>query len=247
MAKHNTVIAHTASPVVSRNAPARRVDSPHRLAPDRPGAYGNIVMPRRSAPAAAAPSLGEAVLAAASERFLAGGLDALSVRAIAADAGCTTMAVYTHFGGKNGLLQHFFDEGFTRLRQAQHAVPASLPPAERVRALCRAYRTIAHRFPHHYDLMLGAHSGRFTPAPDSRRHALDTIEFLVDVLEAFEAPGAARRTLARDRAHAVIAFCHGWVMLERAGLYAVSRATDRAFDRAVASLLAVEAPLAPPA
>lgn len=207
-------------------------------------AYHNIVMFTRATGSdpeseASPPSLGDAVLSAARRRFLDGGLDALSVRAIATDAGCTTMAVYTHFGGKDGLLQHFFDEGFANLGAAQRAVPATLPAVERVGALCRAYRDIAHRYPHHYDLMLGAHSGRFQPAPESRRQALHTIEFLVDVLEVFETPGDSVRARARDRAHAVIAFCHGWVMLERAGLYATGADTDAAFDRAVRSLIGV--------
>lgn len=193
--------------------------------------------PPVSPPASDPTSLGDAVLAAASRRFVEGGLDALSVRAIATDAGCTTMAVYTHFGGKDGLLQHFFDEGFARLSAAQRAVPDTLPTADRVRALCRAYRGIAQSFPHHYDLMLGAHSGRFTPAPASRRHALQTIEYLVDVLKVLDSDSASPRDRARDRAHAVIAFCHGWVMLERAGLYPINATSDAAFDRAVTALL----------
>ncbi|WP_053333878.1 TetR/AcrR family transcriptional regulator [Gemmatimonas phototrophica] len=197
--------------------------------------------PKATAPIpvpATPPSLADAVLSAASHRFQHGGVDALSVRAIAADAGCTTMAVYTHFGGKDGLLQYFFDEGFGRLSAEQRAVPETLAPRERVAALCRAYRRIAHTFPHHYDLMLGAHSGRFTPAPESRRHALNTIDYLVNVLALFEAPGAALRERAQARAHALIAFCHGWVMLERAGLYAVSDETTSAFDQAVGLLIA---------
>jgi AcrR family transcriptional regulator len=200
-------------------------------------------MPRQATPSserpdATAASLADAVLAAARHRFLDGGIDALSVRAIAADAGCTTMAVYTHFGGKDGLVQQFFDEGFARLAAAQQAVPTTLPVPDRVVALCHAYRAIAHGFPHHYDLMLGAHSGRFRPAPDSRRRALATIAYLVDVLEAIEPRGAKRRVRAEVRARAVIALCHGWVMLERAGLYPMNAEADTAFERAVQSLLA---------
>jgi AcrR family transcriptional regulator len=177
------------------------------------------------------------VLAAARRRFLEGGIDALSVRAIATDAGCTTMAVYTHFGGKDGLIQHFFDEGFARLADAQREVPETLPLDERVVALCRSYRRIAHAYPHHYDLMLGAHSGRFQPAPASRARALATIDYLADVLAPLETPGPTQRSRAAERARAVIAFCHGWVMLERAGLYPVTAHGDAAFERAVHALL----------
>jgi AcrR family transcriptional regulator len=201
-------------------------------------------MPRPTSPPhrdADAPggSLGVAVLDAAHRRFLDGGIDALSVRAIATDAGCTTMAVYTHFGGKDGLIQHFFDEGFARLADAQRAVPETLPLHERVVALCLSYRRIAHAYPHHYDLMLGAHSGRFQPAPESRARALATIEYLTDVLAPLEAAGPMQRERAAERARAVIAFCHGWVMLERAGLHPLNDKSDAAFERSVHTLLHV--------
>ncbi|MCU0624108.1 MAG: TetR/AcrR family transcriptional regulator [Gemmatimonadaceae bacterium] len=183
-------------------------------------------------------TLREQVLAAARRRFMAGGLEALAVRAIADEAGCTTMAVYTHFGGKDGLVQLFFDEGFERLAEAQRGVPASLAPIERGVALCRAYRAVAHAYPHHYDLMLGARSGQFTPAPESRRRALATIEHLVDVLEPLHAGASAARRAATDHAHAVIAFCHGWVALERAGLFAPDANRDAAFERGAEAVVA---------
>lgn len=173
----------------------------------------------------------------ARRRFLAHGLDGLAVRAIADEAGCTTMAVYTHFGGKDGLVQAFFDEGFERLAAAQRAVPADLAPRERAIALCHAYRHLAHELPQHYDLMLGARSGAFRPAPESRRRALGTIEFLADVLLPLQAPGPSRRIRAADHANLLIAFCHGWVTLERAGLFPTDARQDRAFARGVRGLL----------
>ena len=197
--------------------------------------YDNCVMVSRSiAPGA---SLRERVLAAARRRFLAGGLEALAVRAIAEEAGCTTMAVYTHFGGKDGLVQLFFDEGFERLAEAQRGVPASLAPIERGVALCRAYRTVAHMYPHHYDLMLGARSGQFTPAPESRRRALATIEHLIDALEPLHVARPNARRAATDHAHAVIAYCHGWVALERGGLLVPDAHGDAAFASGAAAVL----------
>lgn len=181
-------------------------------------------------------SLRDAVLAVAHRRFLAYGYDGLAVRAIAEEAGCTTMAVYTHFGGKDGLIQTFFDEGFARLAAAQRAVPADLPPRERVTALCHAYRRLAHDFPHHYDLMLGAQSARFAPSPESRGRALATISYLAEALTPLQPPGADP-TSAEDHAHEVIAFCHGWVTLERAGLLPAGTRQERAFERGVGLLL----------
>lgn len=191
------------------------------------------------------PSLRDTVLHVARRRFLANGLDGLAVRALADEAGCTTMAVYTHFGGKDGLIQTFFDEGFERLAAAQRDVPANLPPRDRVVELCLAYRRIAHDFPHHYDLMLGAKSAVFTPTAESRQRALATITFLADVLRPLQ-PGRTRsRERAEDHAHEIIAYCHGWVTLERAGLWRSDPRQDRAFVRGVRALLA-DAPDAQP-
>jgi AcrR family transcriptional regulator len=87
------------------------------------------------------------------------GLPGLSVRRVADKAGCTTMAVYTQFAGKSGIVVALYDEGFERLAQAQAAVPTGLAPPDRICALCHAYRVTAHRFPHHYALMLGRVEG----------------------------------------------------------------------------------------
>lgn len=182
-------------------------------------------------------SLRDAVLAVARRRFLSSGLDGLAVRSVADEAGCTTMAVYTHFGGKDGLVQAFFDEGFEQLAAAQREVPDNLPPRERVVELCRAYRRLAHDFPHHYDLMLGARSGSFTPTPESRGRALSTIVYLANAVLPFQTTGRGRQARAEDHAHAIIAFCHGWVTLERAGLLAPGPRQDGAFLRGVRSLL----------
>lgn len=183
------------------------------------------------------PTLRDVVFDVARRRFVAQGLDGLAVRAIADEAGCTTMAVYTHFGGKDGLVQAFFDEGFERLAAAQRAVSADLAPRERALALCHAYRRLAHELPHHYDLMLGARSGGFRPAPESRRRALGTIEYLADVLLPLQAPGPSRKMRANDHAQLLVAFCHGWVTLERAGLLAADARQERAFDRGARELL----------
>ena len=65
----------------------------------------------------------EALLDAASEMLMHGGPDAISMRKLAARVGASTMAVYTAFGGKEGLITALFEEAFDRLAAAQNAVP----------------------------------------------------------------------------------------------------------------------------
>jgi AcrR family transcriptional regulator len=176
-----------------------------------------------------------ALLAAAREIFEAGGLPELSVRRVAEAAGCTTMQVYSRFGGKDGLLQALFDEGFEALSSAQQAVPKALPAQERVRRLCHEYLRIAAERPHHYALMLGAHSGDFKPPQASHERALATLAHLVDAVGQALPPTLDREQRASEVAHQILAFCHGWAMLSATRIVDGSRTL--VIDRAVAALL----------
>lgn len=186
-------------------------------------------------PRAGADPATTALLAAAREIFEAGGLPALSVRRVAEAAGCTTMQVYSRLGGKDGLLQALFDEGFEALSSAQQAVPKALPAAERVRRLCHEYLRIAAERPHHYALMLGAHSGDFKPPQASHERALATLAHLVDAVGHALPPTHDREQRASEVAHQILAFCHGWAMLSATRLVDGSRTI--VIDRAVAALL----------
>lgn len=159
-----------------------------------------------------------ALLGAARQLLETEGLPALTVRRVADAAGCTTMQVYSRFGGKEGLLRALFDEGFALLAEAQEAVPSSLPPAERVWQLCGRYLSVARQHPHHYALMLGGHSAEFEPPPESRERAMRTLMHLVDAVEQALPASPRRRGQAELTARQLVAFCHGWAMLAPMGL-----------------------------
>jgi AcrR family transcriptional regulator len=182
--------------------------------------------------------VGDALLQAARSSFFNEGFAGLSLRRVAEQAGCTTMAVYTRFGGKDGLVQVLFDEGFDQLRQAQAAVDPRLAPAARVLALCLAYRQTAHTFPHHYALMLGAHGSGFEPSAQSRQRSASTLTTLVDAVAATLPKTRQRQARATALAHRVLALCHGWVSLEQLGLVTGKPADqEKAFTQAVNALL----------
>lgn len=178
-----------------------------------------------------------ALLDAARGIFVAEGVKGLSVRRVAQQAGCTTMAVYSRFGGKEGLLGALFDEGFERLADAQGRVDAALPAAVRVLALCRAYRATAQAFPHHYALMLGAFSGEHRPSPESSARAMATLQTLTAAVAGALAPGADLDQRSDEVALRLFAFCHGWVSLERIGFVQHGQGPGIAFERAVRALL----------
>ena len=196
-------------------------------------AAGASLDPHR-VPAAPADDAAAALLDAARKIFESEGLPALSVRRVAQAAGCTTMQVYSRFGGKDGVLRALFDEGFEALAAAQRSVPESLPPAERVRRLCREYLKIAAEKPHHYALMLGGDSGQFHPPDASRERALSTLAHLVDAVGQALPKAQDRKQRAPVVANQILAFCHGWATLSAAGLVDGSRS---AVDEAISALL----------
>jgi AcrR family transcriptional regulator len=118
------------------------------------------------------------LLAAASELLATRGPDALTVRAIADRAGVSTMGVYTHFGGKDGVVEALFVEGFQRLASVMSAVPVTDDPLHDLRASCAAYRRFALENPTHYGVMFERHVPGFEPSLDSMTHAHATLELL---------------------------------------------------------------------
>lgn len=72
----------------------------------------------------------ERELLAAAERLLAaGGAEALSIRRLAEAAGSTTRAVYSVFGGREGLLRALFRQAFHALADDLDALPLTDDPA----------------------------------------------------------------------------------------------------------------------
>ncbi|MFK7977545.1 MAG: TetR/AcrR family transcriptional regulator [Halioglobus sp.] len=106
----------------------------------------------------------ENILHAASELFLEGGTHALSVRAIAKRAGVSTMGIYSHFEGKQGILEALYIEGFEAVDNAMSVFDQGLAPREAVLAAANNYFDLAERSPAHYSLVFGPSDAGYTPS-----------------------------------------------------------------------------------
>jgi AcrR family transcriptional regulator len=95
----------------------------------------------------------QAILAAARQLLASEGVEALTVRRIAAAAGGSTMNVYSRFGGKDGVVDALFVEGFEELGAALRRVRTTADPIADLERLARAYRTFALAHPAHYMLI----------------------------------------------------------------------------------------------
>ena len=156
------------------------------------------------------------------------GASALTVRNITAEAGCSTTGVYTYFGGKQGLVEAIFVEGFESFDRA--VVP--LMAAGDMPASGRAYRRWALDNPTQYMVMFGRAVPDFTPSAQARERAVQSFAALAESIQRI-APGADYA----ERAFHVFATVHGYVMLELSGMGApTEQESDVLYERALASL-----------
>jgi AcrR family transcriptional regulator len=99
------------------------------------------------------------------------GVEALSLRRVAAAAGVSPAAPYHHFKNKSDLLAAVADEGFRRLHAAMTRASGAgraVLTEERLRGMGRAYVRFAVRNPHYFRLMFRPEIARAAePDPDS--------------------------------------------------------------------------------
>ncbi len=101
----------------------------------------------------------------------------VTLRSLVAGSGVSTMAVYTYFGGMDGLWRALRQEGFTRLAERFAAVPTSADPVRDLAALIRAYLGHALEHPDLYRVMFDA-----TVELEDLAAADATLEHLVDAV-----------------------------------------------------------------
>jgi AcrR family transcriptional regulator len=150
------------------------------------------------------------------------GLAELTVRRIADAAGMSTMAVYSGFGGRAGVLEALYRRAFQMLAEAFEAVQQPSPHddggadaparARYLIALALAYRSFALESPPRYSLMFDRAVADFTPSAELRAASLETaFGPLIGVVH-----GDLRK------AYALWATMHGLVGLELAEVLATA-------------------------
>jgi AcrR family transcriptional regulator len=98
----------------------------------------------------------------------------ITLRSLVDGTGVSTMAVYTWFGGMDGMWKALRQEGFTRLAGRLAAVPVSTDPVRDLTALVAAYLGNALDHPDLYRVMFDA-----TFELEDLQAADDTLEYLV--------------------------------------------------------------------
>ncbi|TCO54399.1 TetR/AcrR family transcriptional regulator [Actinocrispum wychmicini] len=143
------------------------------------------------------------------------GPQALSTRRIAAEAGSSTMPVYTYFGGMSGLVREMVYEGFARLHRYFAEVNETGDPVADMALMGRAYRHNAVANPHLYAVMFGGASlAGFELSDEDRQHGRYNLLNVVDCARRCIDSGRFRQADALLVAHQMWITMHGLVNLE---------------------------------
>jgi AcrR family transcriptional regulator len=158
-----------------------------------------------------------ALLAAAERAVQDGGIDALSVRGVAADVGTTTRAVYSVYGSKDGLVAALAARPFELLRDGLESVPVTDDPAADLVAAALMYRRFSKEHP-----SLWALGMQYVGSDTVRMVAWESLNLLKErVGRLAEAEGLHGRTVdqATLQFHAL---CEGMAAVELRGRPEVS-------------------------
>jgi len=174
---------------------------------------------------------GRRILEAASELLSKEGASALSVRRIAAAAGCSTMGLYSRFGGKDGVVDELYAEGFERLVDGMKSPPTDDPLAD-LRRGAGCYRDTALANATHYMVMFGGAVPGFLPSDASHDLAHAAFEGLV--AKVARCTDAGLLDGAPDQiAELLWGSIHGLVMLEIVGINPLMSDPATRFERAL--------------
>ncbi|MFD8495833.1 TetR/AcrR family transcriptional regulator [Amycolatopsis sp. NPDC059657] len=140
----------------------------------------------------------EKFLDAALKLLVENGVAGLTVRAVAELAGSTTIAVYTRFGGRAGVLDALYERVFELLSEALDTIPPpSGDPREDLMVCALAYRDFGLESPARYAFMFERPVPDFDPDPALRVTVLrDSFSVLLRRVERCAPPGADAVRLA---------------------------------------------------
>ncbi|MEO3867268.1 TetR/AcrR family transcriptional regulator [Nonomuraea sp. B12E4] len=167
------------------------------------------------------------ILDVATRLLVSEGPAALTVRRISGEVGCSTKVIYTLFGGKDGLSEALWLEGFARFERRLLGVPPGDDPLARLIAGAQAYRDYALAESGYYRVMFQGAMPGFEPGPDALRAAKRTFEILVGWVADCLAAGALRGGTAEEIADVLWMAVHGAVSLENSGYFEGDEAERR--------------------
>ncbi|MFZ6846130.1 TetR/AcrR family transcriptional regulator [Undibacterium sp. RuTC16W] len=188
-------------------------------------------------------TLRQGMLDAATRLLVEEGAAALTVRKVADAVNCSTTLLYSLFGGKDGLSNALYLEGFSRLIQDFTQYEASLPVAKKTHGLDRIwmyatnYHDYARRNPSYYMVMFGDAIAGFVPPLESRVAAWESFTPLINEFEHCMQEGSLPKSSPSAAARLLWAAMHGVISLELKGYYLKKEHSDELYRAAIRAVL----------
>jgi AcrR family transcriptional regulator len=185
-------------------------------------------------------ALQSAILEAAASLLADQGLEGMSVRAIAGRVGASTKVIYSQFGGKPGIIEALYRDGFDRLAESvRDAAMIGGTAPEQILNIAEAYRAFATGFPAVYELMFGPRVRELLPTPSHRDPVVGASQIIADILRAGQTEGTIRAGDIHRQTKFLWSALHATVSLELMDWFTEEEAIDnhrRLVSAAVASL-----------
>ena len=158
-----------------------------------------------------------------------GGLDRLTLAAVATRLGVALPSLYKHVRGMDALQQGIATGAVRELTAVLTTAAVGRAGRDALAALADAYRDYAHRHPGRYAATLRA------PRADDPAHVAAGVA-AVDVIYAVLAGYGLSGPAAIDATRVLRSALHGFVSLEAAGGFGIPQDVDRSFARLVDAL-----------
>ena len=153
-------------------------------------------------------------IAAAAARLLSGvrSGDAVTLRAIAREAGIATPSIYPHFADREAVLDEVVSTTYAQLRSlCADAFDSADSGVDRVRAVAYAYIDFARRHPGEYRILFERSPANTSAAPRPYPTGMSAFHYLVDAIEQMVTEGTSASSDPGRDAQALWAALHGVV------------------------------------
>jgi AcrR family transcriptional regulator len=169
----------------------------------------------------------DGICAAATKLFAEQGYDAVTLRSIATEVGCSPMTPYRYFDGKAEIFAMVRADAYRRFADAQEVVVAATPePGDRLAALARVYVAFAVAQPDAYRIMFELAQNDDTQYPELEVQSHRAWAPLRDAVGAAVGAGLIAGD-PEDVAHLYWAQVHGLVALHLAGKLTLGRSLEQ--------------------
>jgi len=157
-----------------------------------------------------------AIVAAASRLLEAGGIEAVTLRAVGEAAGVSRAAPYRHFADKAALLQHLAVRMLTDMASGVRGSASGLDPVMGLHAGCLAYVNLAIERPNHYLLIFGD-APAVAPSPEAESAADDALGAIEELVAQVGSRGLLNTAPTREMATILWVTLHGIAQLQITG------------------------------